>query len=115
MDGIRRKDFNTNDDFTGARRCLLGGGKMSEQNFMRLPNVVVRASNRTGKKPPGYIAKHLYNRWFTSNTGRRAGAQYRFIYAEPARRRIEYIEINGDIREYIFSISLFTRRIVQTV
>ncbi|KAG1707130.1 hypothetical protein DVH05_026326 [Phytophthora capsici] len=59
---------------------------MSEQVFINLLNCIVRGLNKDDKGIPGYVSKHWTNRWFTSHMFRRAGAQYRFMYAQPARR-----------------------------
>ncbi|EGZ29691.1 hypothetical protein PHYSODRAFT_475460 [Phytophthora sojae] len=59
---------------------------MSEQAFITLLNCVVRDLNRNGKSTRGYVRQEWRDIWFTSHTFRRAGAQYRFMFAVPERR-----------------------------
>ncbi|ETN24093.1 hypothetical protein PPTG_00543 [Phytophthora nicotianae INRA-310] len=87
LSNISKKVLKTNDAATGCEKVGVGWGKkMSEQVFINLLNCIVRGLNRDGKEIPGYVSKHWTNSWFTSHTFRRAGAQYRFMYAQPARR-----------------------------
>ncbi|KAE9048602.1 hypothetical protein PR001_g3742 [Phytophthora rubi] len=84
---ISKKVLKTKDEATGCEKVSIGWGKkMSEQAFITLLNCIVRGLNRDGQHIPGYVYKHWSNNWFTSHTFRRAGAQYRFMYAKPSRR-----------------------------
>ncbi|KAE8995993.1 hypothetical protein PF005_g17190 [Phytophthora fragariae] len=62
------------------------GKKMSEQAFISLLNCAVRDLNRNGQRIRVYIRQEWRDIWFTSHTFRRAGAQYRFMFAVPERR-----------------------------
>ncbi|EGZ18819.1 hypothetical protein PHYSODRAFT_500300, partial [Phytophthora sojae] len=85
--GLRKKALRSDDDTTGCEKVVIGWGKkIGEQSFITLLNCIVGTLNRKGQSTPGYVAKHWYNSWFTSHTFRRGGAQYRFMYAKPARR-----------------------------
>ncbi|KAH7477075.1 uncharacterized protein KRP23_7748 [Phytophthora ramorum] len=85
--GISKKVLKTGDAGTGCEKVTIGWGKkMSEQVFITMLNCIVRSLNTKGGKVSGYVPKHWSNSWFTSHTFRRAGAQYRFMYAKPSRR-----------------------------
>ncbi|OWY98409.1 hypothetical protein PHMEG_00030837 [Phytophthora megakarya] len=59
---------------------------MSELAFITLLNCAVRDLNRNGSSASGYVRQEWRDIWFTSHTFRRAGAQYRFMFAAPERR-----------------------------
>ncbi|KAL3661170.1 hypothetical protein V7S43_013779 [Phytophthora oleae] len=87
LTGISRKALKDDGVATGCEKVAIGWGKkMGEQTFITLLNCVVNALNRQGQTTTGYVAKNWYNGWFTSHAFRRAEAQYRFMYAQPARR-----------------------------
>lgn len=62
------------------------GKKMSGQVFIILLNCISRSLKPHGATVPEYLKSSWSNIWFTSHTFRRAGAQYRFMYAIPAKR-----------------------------
>ncbi|EEY66039.1 uncharacterized protein PITG_03578 [Phytophthora infestans T30-4] len=62
------------------------GKKMSEQAVITLLNCAVRDINRNGVTTRGYVRQQWQGIWFTSHTFRRAGTQYRFMFAPPKRR-----------------------------
>ncbi|KAL4086552.1 hypothetical protein PRIC1_014255 [Phytophthora ramorum] len=87
LTGINKKVLKTGDAGTGCEKVAIGWGKkMSEQVFITMLNCIVRSLNTMDGKVSGYAPKHWSNSWFTSHTFRRAGAQYRFMYAKPSRR-----------------------------
>ncbi|KAG3058314.1 hypothetical protein PC122_g20735 [Phytophthora cactorum] len=79
--------IKTDDSAAGCENARVEWGKkMSEQAFITLLNCVVRDLNRNGVFTRGYIRQQWRDIWFTSHTFRRAGAQYRFMFAPPERR-----------------------------
>ncbi|KAL3667491.1 hypothetical protein V7S43_007712 [Phytophthora oleae] len=87
LTGISRKALKDDGVATGCEKVAIGWGKkIGEQTFITLLNCIVNALNRQGQTTTGYVAKNWYNGWFTSYAFRRAGAQYRFMYAQPAHR-----------------------------
>ncbi|ETI30288.1 hypothetical protein F443_22591 [Phytophthora nicotianae P1569] len=84
---IAKSVIKTDGSLTGCEKARVEWGKkMSEQSFITLLNCVVRDLNRNGTSVPGYIRRQWRDIWFTSHTFRRAGAQYRFMFAPPERR-----------------------------
>ncbi|KAG3155238.1 hypothetical protein PI124_g9606 [Phytophthora idaei] len=84
---ISKSAIKTDDSSPGCENARVEWGKkMSEQAFITLLNCAVRDLNRNGVSTRGYIRQQWRDIWFTSHTFRRAGAQYRFMFAPPERR-----------------------------
>ncbi|ETP28631.1 hypothetical protein F442_22072 [Phytophthora nicotianae P10297] len=79
--------IKADDPHTGCENARVEWSKkMSEQSFITLLNCVVRDLNRNGTYVSGYVRQQWRDIWFTSHTFRRAGAQYRFMFAPPEWR-----------------------------
>ncbi|KAE9123971.1 hypothetical protein PF005_g12776 [Phytophthora fragariae] len=84
---ISKTVLKTDSALTGCENVRVEWGKkMSEQAFISLLNWAVRDLNRNGQRIRGYIRQEWRDIWFTSHTFRRAGAQYRFMFAAQERR-----------------------------
>ena len=82
-----RKTHSSAPQMTGCEQTgLHWGKKMSEQTFITVLNCMVQSLNNQRLKPKGYLKQQWTNVWFTSHTFRRAGAQYRFMYADTDTR-----------------------------
>ncbi|EEY59301.1 uncharacterized protein PITG_21361 [Phytophthora infestans T30-4] len=77
----RKTDWNGNDYIFPALSKILKS--MSGQAFITLLNSAVRDLNRNGVSTRGYIRQQWRDICFTFHTIRRAGVQYKFMFAPP--------------------------------
>ncbi|KAG4044799.1 hypothetical protein PC123_g19769 [Phytophthora cactorum] len=84
---ISKSIIMTDDSSTGCENARMEWGKkLSEQTFITLLNCVLRDLNRNGMSMRGYVRQQWRDIWFISHTFRRAGAQYRFMFAPSEQR-----------------------------
>jgi hypothetical protein len=84
---ISKAVLKTASPLTGCENAHVQWDKtMTEQAFITLLNCAVRDLNKNGNHLRGYVRQEWRDIWFTSHTFRRAGAQYRFMFASPKRR-----------------------------